>query len=106
MENREEIIKQVDSILKRVEAIDKERIALMHELKNIFPIKEGDKVSLENSETKEHVRFAFVNSISIKLRGNKEKAKIEFDLQKCKMDGTIGQHSDWLKVNEYITKIK
>jgi len=103
---REEIIKRIDAITDRVASIDKEREGLVKELHDILPIKKGDKVSICNREGDEHVRFAFVNEIKIHTTQIKREAKIEFDLQKCKADGTISQHADYLKYGEYITKIK
>jgi len=106
---REEILSNINTILDRVEVITKERETLIEQLKSIFPTKEGDKVSivfnLIDAESK-HVRFAFVNKIEIKLIGNERKAKIIFDLQKCKADGSVSQYSDYLKHNEFVTKIK
>ncbi len=103
---REAAIKKVDSILERIEVIDKERETLIEELKETLPIKVNDKVSVCNRDGEKHVRFAFVNKIEVHLRGKERNAKIEFDLQKCKADGKPSQHADYLKVGEYITRIK
>jgi hypothetical protein len=51
-------------------------------------------------------RFAFVNKIELNPRGKERRASIEFDLQKCKADGSVSQNGDYLKFNEYVTKIK
>lgn len=105
---REKLIKKIDAIRDRVTVIDKEREKLVNELHKILPIKVGDKVQICNREGDVFVRFAFVNRIELNMRGkgNKRRAGIEFDLQKCKSDGTISQHSDYLKYNEYVTIIK
>lgn len=105
MEEKEILIAFIDATLDRIEEIDKEREALLVSLKEKFPIKEGEKVEIRNSQDKDNiVRYAFVEKISVYLRGREKKAKIEFNLQVCKKDGTKGQHSDYLKVAEYITK--
>lgn len=103
---RNESIKKMNLILDRITAIDKERKTLVQELKDIIPIKEGDKVNIMNRDDDKPVRFAFVNHIKIRLRGKEEKADLEFDLQKCKSNGEKSQHSDSTKYGEYITKIK
>lgn len=103
---REETIQKIDSIKDRIEAIDKEREALLAELKETLPVKIGDKVSVMTRDGEKFVRFAFIDRIQVKLIGKDRKAKIEFDLIKCKADGTKSQHSDYLKYQEYITKIK
>jgi hypothetical protein len=105
-QEREELIKNIDSIRDRVTAIDKEREKLVKELHELLPIKVGDKVQICNREGDVFVRFAFVNKIELNPRGKERRASIEFDLQKCKSDGTISQHGDYLKFNEYVTKIK
>lgn len=96
---------KIDSILDKVTEIDNKRIKLVDELKDFCPIKEGDKVSIVHHETKKHIRFAFVNKIEINVRGKERKARIEFDLQKCKSDGTKSQHADSVKYGEYIKRI-
>ena len=95
-------------ILDKITVIDKERRTLVEELKDVLPIKVGDKVNVMNRDDKEPVRFAFVNRIEVKMRGQgeKEKADLEFDLQKCKANGEKSQHAEYLKYGEYITKIK
>lgn len=101
---KQELVAKTDKILARIQAIDKERLELMTELKSFFPIKEGDKVEVMKDDV--HVRFAFVNKIEVNLRGKDPKARIEFDLQKCKLNGEISQHADHLGAYEYITRIK
>ncbi len=100
------ISEKIDLMLDEITIIDNRRIAIVDELKNLCPIKEGDKVSIQSHETKEHIRFAFVYRIEINLRGGDEKkARLEFDLQKCKADGTKSQHDDRLKYGEFIKRI-
>lgn len=103
---RLELINKIDSIKDRITIIDKERISLINELQELLPIKIGDKVQVCNREGGVFVRFAFVNKIEVNLRGKESIAKIEFDLQKCKADGTISQHADYLKYGEYVTAVK
>lgn len=105
-QEREGLIKKIDSIRDRVTVIDKEREELVKELHELLPIKVGDKVQICNREGDVFVRFAFVNKIEVNPRGKERRASIEFDLQKCKSDGTKSQHGDYLKFNEYVTKIK
>ncbi len=105
MENKEEIIKKLDLILDRITIIDNEREELKKEMEDLIPIKKGDKISIKNREDNSHIRFAFVIDIKIHSRGKDRKATLEFDLQKCKADGTISQHSDYPKYGEYISKI-
>lgn len=111
---REELIKKIDSIKDKIEKIDKEREELMKELHETLPIKVGDKVKImlnnenekRDKDSDKFLRFAFVNKIEVNLRGKDRKAGIEFDLQKCKADGTISQHADHLRYGEYVTMNK
>ncbi len=108
MENSEIklISEKIEQILNKITVVDNSRIALVSELKALCPIKEGDKVSIQSHETKEHIRFAFVYRIGVNLRGGDGgKARLEFALQKCKADGTLSQHDDRLKSGEYIKRI-
>jgi len=107
LSERNAIIEKMNLIFDRITVIDKERKTLVQEMKDVLPIKEGDKVNVMNRDDNDKpVRFAFVNSIKIKSRGKEEKADLEFDLQKCKSDGTKSRHAEYLKYGEYITKIK
>lgn len=103
-QEREELIKNIDSIRDRVTAIDKEREGLVNELQELLPIKIGDKVQICNREGDVFVRFAFVNKIELNARGKERRVNIEFDLQKCRADGTISSFRDYLTYNEYVTK--
>ena len=104
-QEREQLIKNIDSIRDRVTAIDKEREELVKELHELLPIKKGDKVQIFNSQMDAPVRFAFVNKIELNPRGKERKASIEFDLQKCKSNGAESIFGDYLRHNEYVTKI-
>lgn len=111
---REELIKKIDSIKDKIEKIDKEREELMKELHETLPVKVGDKVKImtninnekRDKDSDKFIRFAFVNKIEVNLRGKNKRAFIEFDLQKCKSDGTISQHADHLRYGEYVTMNK
>lgn len=100
-----EIIRQVDLILKRVSEIDSERKEWEQKLLDIFPVKIGEKVSVNDKNG--FVRYAFVSQINMYARGKEKKMKIEFELNKC-TNGTRSNQSYYLKhINgEYITKIK
>ncbi len=106
---KQELINLVDSTLARITEIDKERISLVEYIKSIIPIKEGDKVQVFEatceSEDDKPVRLAYVAKININPRGVDRKARIEFDLLKCKKDGVQSAQTDRLKVNEYIKKL-
>lgn len=107
MEEKEktELIKKIDNIRDRVTSIDKEREELVKQLHELLPIKVGDKVQILNRDGNVFVRFAFVNKIELNPRGKERRVNIEFDLQKCKADGTESQHGDYLKYNEYVKAI-
>lgn len=97
---------KVQSIVDRIGQIDKERDLLMRDLLEVMPVKIGEKISIENSNTKKHVRFAFIHKIKVSPRGKEREPKLEFELIKCKVNGEESIHSDYLNAGEYITKIK
>jgi hypothetical protein len=49
-QEREKLLKNIDSIRDRVTAIDKEREELVKELYELLPIKVGDKVQICNRD--------------------------------------------------------
>lgn len=93
-------------LLSRIEAIDKERLTLLEELKNNFPVKVEEKVEIVDTETDAHIRFVFITDIRVELVGKDNKARMHFELQKCKKDGTKSSQQDFLRFNEILKKIK
>lgn len=98
--NEEEITK----ILDRITKLDKERKVLEGELKVVFAINEGDKVAIKNIKDGTLLRYAFLTRIKINPRGVDRLAHIEFELQKCKKNGTISNNADSLNIREHIQK--
>lgn len=105
---KEEIIAQVTQILDKITALGSKQRKLEAQLINVFPIKVGEKVNViktGDDSIEDVVRQAFVTRIKINYRGTDRKAKIEFDLARCKRDGEKGSLSDRVHYNEHIEKI-
>lgn len=105
-EEKQAKLKEMNDLLERVTAIDLERHELEKKLKEVMPIKEGDKVMIVNTDTDEFIRYAYAESAVITKAKHNSKSRFTFKLMKCRKGGAKSQHSDHLKYRETIARIK
>lgn len=106
---KEQIKQAVNALLLEMALHNRKLIELEKEFKEVFPIKEGEKVNIlktGDDSLEAVVRQAFVTRVKISYRGVNREAKIEFDLQRCRKDGEKSSMSDRLQYNEHIRKIQ
>lgn len=105
-EKRAEIKKKMEDILDKITIADRQRQALEESLLKTLPIKIGEKISVIDAKSGEHIRFAFVYKISVSPPNENRGARLDFRLNKCKKDGRKSEQEDWLRHGlEQITKI-
>lgn len=99
---RDVLVATVNAILSKFQVAAREQDEALKEQLAQFPVKAGDKVSIHTRDDG-FVRHTYVNRVEISLRGMDRKARVEFELQKCKADGTKRDRLDYLGMNEYVT---
>lgn len=102
--DKEKILQEINSIVNEYGSLSKQRNALEERFREICPIKAGDKVSIVNRQTDEHIRFAFIRKVELSATQSGE-GIIVFRMDKCKKDGSKSEHNDYLGYNEAVKRI-
>lgn len=103
--DKEKITAEISSIANEYAQLQVKCQELEERVRELCPIKPGDKVEIVSLDTEEHLRYAFVRKVSIGFSSHRKVGFLSFGLDKCKKDGTKGNHSDYLGFNERVKMI-